>query len=184
MRRTIATTARQSSRHIRDVLQSALVTELIAPSRRLWLVSAWISDSAVIDNRGGEFAALVPAWPEREIRLSEVLAQFLASGATVTVATNDHHANRAFHEALHTAASAQAATGNLKLKGIDRLRADKEPGLHRKRLVTDHFVIWGSMNFTFSGFERNSEDVHFDTAADVVAAAINEMVQLHPERTP
>ena len=42
----------------------------------------------------------MPAWPEREILLSEVLAQLLLTGTRLTVATNDHPANQPFPQAL------------------------------------------------------------------------------------
>ena len=34
-----------------DLLQMLFLSELLAPSRCLWLVSPWISDIPVIDNR-------------------------------------------------------------------------------------------------------------------------------------
>src|SRR3954453_21490526 len=113
--RRIATTTQQASRQIRDVLQSVLVGEVLVPPPRLWLVSAWIVDAPVIDNRGGEFSALVADWPDREILLSEVLAELLAAGTRVTVATNDHPANHAFPVALRVAASRLDATSALRI---------------------------------------------------------------------
>ncbi len=63
MNRRIATTTQQASRQIRDVLQSVLVCEFLAPPDRLWLVSAWIVDAPVIDNRSGELAVWCPSGP-------------------------------------------------------------------------------------------------------------------------
>lgn len=180
MRRTISTTTQQSSRQIRDLLQSVLITELLAPSSRIWLVSAWIIDAPVLDNRGGELAGLVPSWPERELLLSEVLAEFLAGGTQLVVVTNDHHANRQFPTSVRAAATAVDASRQLCITAIDGLSVDHERGLHRKRLVTERAVLWGSMNFTYSGLEKNAEDVQLETASDDVAAAINVMQQLHP----
>jgi hypothetical protein len=180
MNRRIATTTQQASRQIRDVLQSLLICELLAPPKRLWLVSAWIVDAPVIDNRGGEFSGLVPEWPDREISLSEVLAVFLASGTKIVIATNDHSANRAFPSALRTAASHVDAIDGLLVDRIPRPVMAEERGLHRKRLVTDNAVLWGSMNFTGSGYERNAEDVFLDFDVEVVATATNEMEQLYP----
>ena len=71
MNRVVSTTSRQASREIRDLVQSALTAELMNPSRKIWLVSAWITDAAVIDNGGAEYSAIVPSWPEREIRWSK-----------------------------------------------------------------------------------------------------------------
>lgn len=180
MRRTIATTTQQASTHIRDLLQSILVGELIHPSPRVWLVSAWIIDAPVIDNRGGEVGSLVPAWPEREILFSEVLAQFLLGGTKLTVATNEHFSNRAFPDSLRRAAHQLDADEQLRIALAAEIDFDEQHGLHRKRLVTERAVVWGSMNFTRSGYERNAEDVAFEIDAQEVAMAVNEMEQLHP----
>jgi phosphatidylserine/phosphatidylglycerophosphate/cardiolipin synthase-like enzyme len=178
--RRIATATQQASRQIRDVLQSLLLCELLAPPERLWLVSAWIVDASVIDNRSGEVAELVPEWPDREILLSEVLAVFLASGTKVVIATNDHPTNRGFPSALRAAAGRVDAVGGLRIASVVPPVTEEERGLHRKRLVTERAVLWGSMNFTRSGYERNAEDVSLDTEPTIVAAAVNEMEQLHP----
>lgn len=178
--RRIATTTQQSSRQIRDVLQSILICELMVPPTRLWLVSAWIVDAPVIDNRGGEFSGLITDWPDREIMLSEVLAELLAAGTRVVVATNDHAANRPFPNALRVAASRIDAHSSLQIADMPEPITAEQRGLHRKRLVTDHAIMWGSMNFTRSGYERNAEDVALEVDPEAVAAAVNEMEQLHP----
>ena len=182
MTRTIATTAQQASRQIRDLLQSVLIAELLDPPEHLWLVSAWITDAAVIDNRGGEFGSLAPSWPEREIVLSEVLAELLAAGTEVIVVTNDDEANRPFAAALRAAAARADAAPRLLAQPSGRLTTDRERGLHRKRLVTPRLVLWGSMNFTRAGIGRNAEDVSLETDPERVAHAVNEMMQLHPAR--
>lgn len=180
MKRQIATTTQQSSRQIRDLLQSVLLLDLLAPPSRMWLVSAWIVDAPVLDNRGGEIAALVPAWPDREILLSEVLAQLVSNGTRLVVATNDHPSNRAFPSALRAAAGHLDVAEHLRIAPTPLPVTEEERGLHRKRLVTDHLVLWGSMNFTYSGYERNAEDVALDLDVEAVATAVNEMEQLHP----
>ena len=180
MNRRISTTTQQASRQIRDVLQSLLICELLAPPKRLWLVSGWIVDAPVIDNRGGELVGLMPEWPDREILLSEVLAYFLASGTNVVVATNDHLANRPFPAALRAAAGKLDPGEGLPVTTISDPALEEQRGLHRKRLVSEHVVLWGSMNFTRSGYERNAEDVSLELDVEIVAASINEMEQLHP----
>jgi phosphatidylserine/phosphatidylglycerophosphate/cardiolipin synthase-like enzyme len=180
VRRSIATTAQLASRQIRDLMQSVLVAELLAPSPRIWLVSAWITDAPVVDNNGADFASFVPSWPERELLLSEVLAEYLAAGTQLVVVTNDARENRVFLDALELAAAAVDARRQLHVVSHGGLVTDQERGLHRKRFVTDRAVIWGSMNFTFSGLQRNAEDVALETDPAIVASAINEMEQLYP----
>jgi phosphatidylserine/phosphatidylglycerophosphate/cardiolipin synthase-like enzyme len=123
---------------------------------------------------------LAANWPDREILLSEVLAELLAAGTRVTVATNDHAANRTFPAALRAAASRLDATSGLRIAPIPEAVTEEERGLHRKRLVTDHAILWGSMNLTRSGYERNAEDAALEVDPADVAAAVNEMEQLHP----
>ena len=82
--------------------------------------------------------------------------------------------------ALRAAASRLDATSALRIAPMPEVIAEEERGLHRKRLVTDHAVLWGSMNFTRSGYERNAEDVALEVDPTAIAAAINEMEQLHP----
>jgi hypothetical protein len=150
----------------------------VYPSARLWLVSAWITDAPVIDNGGGEFGQLVPAWPEREIRISEVLGELLARGTRIHIATNTHSGNGPFAHAM-TSVAEVLANNQFHLSLDDALTTEEEEGLHRKRLVTEHLVIWGSMNFTRSGLQRNAEDVSLEVDAPEVARAINEMEQLY-----
>lgn len=178
MTRLVATTSHQASREIRDLVQSALTAELVCPSKRLWLVSAWITDASVIDNGGGEFGQLVPAWPEREIRLSEVLGELLIRGTRVHIVTNKHSGNGPFAHAMDSIGES-LADNQLRLSLDDALTTEEEEGLHRKRLVTEQFVIWGSMNFTWSGLRRNAEDVSLQVQPADVARAVNEMEQLY-----
>jgi hypothetical protein len=156
-----------------------LTAELLSPSRKIWLVSAWITDAAVMDNGGGEFAALVPTWPQREIRLSEVMSELLSLGSHIHIVTNTHSGNGPFAHAMRRVADVLAADTQLNLSLDDALTTEEEEGLHRKRLVTENLVIWGSMNFTRSGLQRNAEDVSLELDRPAVAKAINEMEQLH-----
>src|SRR3954465_3214854 len=98
--RTIASTGRSASREIRDVVQAVLIAELMHPSARIWLASAWVTDAVVVENSGGEFCTFVPEWPERGIRLAEVLAQLAMAGSRVIVITNSDERNATFNRAL------------------------------------------------------------------------------------
>lgn len=181
MNRVVSTTSRQASREIRDLVQSALTAELMNPSKKIWLVSAWITDAAVIDNGGAEYSSVVPSWPEREIRLSEVLGELLSLGSRLHIVTNTHPANGAFAQAMLGVAQTIAAESQLSVAADDKLTTEEEEGLHRKRFVTEHLMIWGSMNFTRSGLQRNAEDVSLELDSARVAMAINEMEQLYGE---
>ena len=71
---------------VRELLQAIFVGEMLAPSQCLWLVSPWISDIPVIDNRAGAFDALDSSWGPRALRLGEVITRSLQIGTTVVVA--------------------------------------------------------------------------------------------------
>src|SRR5690242_11175642 len=71
-----------------DFLQSLFVTELLAPSRRLWIASAWVSDVLLIDNTSRQFATLVPDWPADRVRLSSVIRALVERGSEIVVVTN------------------------------------------------------------------------------------------------
>ena len=72
---------------VRELLQAIFAAEMLAPSQCLWLVSPWISDIPVIDNRAGAFDALDSSWVPRALRLGEVITRSLQIGTTVVVAT-------------------------------------------------------------------------------------------------
>ena len=46
-------------RQVTDLLQTIFASEIVAPSSRLWIVSPWISDIPVVDNRANSFTSLV-----------------------------------------------------------------------------------------------------------------------------
>jgi hypothetical protein len=178
--RVIAKNTRAASRHVRDVLQTLFASLLIDPPPRLWLVSAWVTDAAVIDNRAGEVSALVPTWPEREVVLSEVLAELAVRRTRMVIATNDHHANEGFVDAMRTATKLAGRDDAVRLDRRPMVEFSEDPLLHRKRLVTDEVSLMGSMNFTYSGYERNAEDLRIDVETSEVAARVNELQQLYP----
>ena len=84
--RSLRTTAFASRVELADALQCVFVSEILAPSTPLWIVTPWISDVPIIDNRSGRFAGLIPALPERWIRLGEIIEQQLIRGGSLVVA--------------------------------------------------------------------------------------------------
>src|SRR4051794_25409881 len=81
---------------VRELLQAVFVGELLAPSICIWLVSPWVSDIPIIDNRAGAFDALDSTWGPRQVRLLEILQRCLAVGTAVVVATRPVPHNRPF----------------------------------------------------------------------------------------
>lgn len=156
-RRTIY--SRFSAKQVPDLLQSIFLAELLAPSECIWLVSPWVSDIAVLNNTGGELAAIEPEWPLGPITITSVLLRLLELETTVHLATRDLPYNRRVRQRLQETAESQ----QLPLK----LHIDNE--LHEKGLLGDGFFLSGSMNFTFSGISLNNESVTLTTLTSEVA---------------
>lgn len=134
----------------RDVLQSLFVLELLSPSRPLWILSPWISDVALIDNQGGQFSAVEPAWPSAEIRLLSILSALASRGGRVVIVSNKASHNDEFERRCK----------DLEDRDISFLREDD---LHAKGIVGERFMISGSMNLTHNGVFRNDEHLLYET---------------------
>lgn len=151
--------SRFGTRQVSDLLQIVFAAELLSPSRRLWIVSPWISDIPVLDNRANGFTTLVPEWSRARVRLSDILLHLAQRGTVVHVATrSDEPHNTEFLERL---ARLEEAAGNV--------RVHTAAELHDKGILGDGFYLAGSMNFTHSGISINQEALHFTTDAATIA---------------
>lgn len=148
----------------RVLVETVLAAELLAPSDTLWLVSPWISDVPVFDNRGGGFSSVFPDSGERLIRLSEVLTDLALRGGSVIVALRPDDLNTPFLQAIQHLGQQS-----------DDVVVQTSNDLHEKTLAGDDFVVSGSMNFTVAGLDHNEEQVRLDLEPEVVAAARREL---------
>ncbi|RZS64542.1 hypothetical protein EV187_2929 [Agromyces ramosus] len=146
LNRTIRTRPRNGVA-ISDVLSAVLVSELVAPSQELWLVTGWVSDIPVIENRTGEFSAIAEDLDANALILSDVLAHLTMQGTLVNVAVREDRHNDVFLETI-------------------RRRCDKQwlsvfssPDLHEKVLCGDDWLLKGSMNFTWNGLNLHEESI-------------------------
>lgn len=155
---------------VTDMLQIVLGIELLSPSRRIWLVSPWVADLPVLDNRGGAFTTVGPGWPLRRISLSEVLETLLDRGCLVTVVTRNEPSNAYMISRVSRLVNAYPSRCRLL---IDEL-------VHEKGLVTDHVHLAGSMNWTFSGHGLNRELVTLDSEPAPVHEAQRELGLRYP----
>lgn len=142
-----------SSREIADLLQTIFATELLMPSQRIWLVSPWISDIPILDNRANQFLTVEPQWARRFVSLSEVLAHLIKMGTKVNVITRPADHNHAFLQTL------QQRVG----QGEPNLFVRKKAILHAKGLLGDRYYLMGSMNFTFNGITVSEESLQYLT---------------------
>ena len=152
--RRIFKSAVTSQNVIRELLQMIFVAELLSPGRETWIVSPWISDVTLLDNRAGGFDMLNPDWGRKEVRLVEVAVRMLACGSRLIIVTRPVEHNRSFLERLRLAVREQGVDGLLTV--IER------EALHTKGILTDKGLLLGSMNLTYSGMELNDEVVEYD----------------------
>jgi phosphatidylserine/phosphatidylglycerophosphate/cardiolipin synthase-like enzyme len=163
--------SRAGDKQIPDLLAMVFASELLRPSSDIWLVSPWISDIPILDNRADRFVTIDPAWSRRQVPLSQVLTRLRADGARVRVATRDIDTNRHFLETLSRVSTAAGSP----------IRVYCNDELHEKGLVTDRCFLSGSMNFTFNGITINQESVHLYTDHDAVARARTTMQSRWPD---
>src|SRR3712207_115036 len=83
-----------------EILKAVLVSELLAPSVHLWLLSPWITDLVALNNRDGNFDDLLEDPEARPYRLSELLGEVVRSGAHLTVIMRRHQHNVPFQSSL------------------------------------------------------------------------------------
>lgn len=150
---------RGGSREIAEVLQAIFAGELLAPSRVLYLVSPWISNVPILDNRAHAFVSLEPSWTHREIRLVEILERLMDMGCRLVVATRPDKHNGPFLRALRQAAD--------RLGNAPTIHEVEQ--LHEKGILGDGFFLSGSMNLTYSGISLNEEGLHYHTDEAVIA---------------
>jgi hypothetical protein len=159
--RTIYKRYDRAREEVRRLLAMVFASELLQPSRELWLVSPWLRDVAVLDNRTGDFAAIVPAWAQRELRILDCLTTLLDLGVALHIKVSKDPASQALTDVLRRYARERQAD--------DRLRTRVSSVLHTKGLVTSRCLIRGSMNFTVRGVELNEEAVTYDVDPAAIA---------------
>ena len=148
---------------VRELLQIMCFAELLAPSREVWLVSPWISDFVLLDNRSGRFNAINPQWQRREIRLVDYAQQLMTNGTHVIIVTRPDAHNQTFLNRLEDRSRESGLDDHLELLS--------RRGLHTKGILTDNSILLGSMNLTYAGLELNEESVYYETSAEAIAKA-------------
>lgn len=162
--RRIFKSAVTSQNLIRELLQMMFLGELLAPGgERAWIVSPWISNIALFDNRAGGFDTVNPEWGNREIRLIEVMTYMMTRGTNLGIATSLDEHNDPLIDALKMA----ALEGGLN----DNLHVVRRQHLHVKGVLLKRGLLTGSMNLTYRGLELNDEMVVYDTSSKTLAEA-------------
>ncbi|GAA0426055.1 hypothetical protein Acor_54680 [Acrocarpospora corrugata] len=168
--------AARPHRLIGEALQGLIVSELLAPGRRLLIASPWISDVPLLDNRGGRFSVLDTAWGTRVIRLSAILRTLLARQTSVYLHCGPGAAQTRFVERLQDVARRD---GTEALFHPRQSTHDPDTVLdHEKAIGGDDWIVHGSMNLTYRGVEINGELVTVSTDPAHVATVTTELMSL------
>jgi len=126
---------------IKDALASLFALTILRPPEHFMLCSPWVDDIEVMDNRFGQYRALLPEAVNSRIRLSTLLNILDERGCEVQVICRpDEKSNDDFLA---------------RLPGVPVL-GDRE--IHAKYMVCDYFCITGSMNFTDNGVHRDQQN--------------------------
>jgi phosphatidylserine/phosphatidylglycerophosphate/cardiolipin synthase-like enzyme len=151
----------RSRNEARELLQFFFASELICPSKCLWVVSPWLRNIELFENAAGGFADLFPDAPKRIIRLTDVLRALLLAGTRVVVVLRTPRDDGGVsHQLTEIAAT---------LDCLDKLSIVDSPTLHTKGLLGDRAAVTGSMNVTHAGLETHTELLQFVTDAEFVA---------------
>lgn len=159
--RQLRTSAFCSREELADALQALFVSELLAPSEPVWLVTPWISDVELIDNRAGRFNGLFPGLPARWLRLAEILQHQLLRGGSIVVACRPDSHNESFTRQLERRADECGRNASLVVRHATEL--------HEKGILTRSLLLSGSMNLTYNGIHRLEEAVTLSDDPDLIA---------------
>ena len=138
---------------IQELMQTMFVAEVLQPREDIWIVSPWISNVVLIDNRSGNFDALNPEWGRREIRLADVLVTLMSHGTKVHVVTRNDSSNDSFRTRIADLADEHDLKDSLTVHIHDQL--------HTKGILLTRCLLMGSMNLTYNGMTINDEWVEF-----------------------
>lgn len=135
---------------VQSILDLFFGLEVLEPSAPLWIVSAWLSDVPVLDNRGGALLSVAPGLPTRRVGVVDVLSSLIHRGGDVRVVVRDEPHNRTIVGRLRELEQ-RTTPGSITV--------EVRENLHDKLLVSEHLLIEGSMNLTHRGALANEEGV-------------------------
>jgi phosphatidylserine/phosphatidylglycerophosphate/cardiolipin synthase-like enzyme len=170
-------TAASPNRELSEALEALLVSELVRPGRRLLIVSPWMTDFPVLDNRHAKYLALQPAWVAAWVPFSSVIRELLSRGTAVSIACG---LGRRESESIAQIQDGAQADGASERLFVHRLPRSHRVFSHEKALVADTWAIYGSMNLTYSGVTMNGELVTVTSDPTDVASLATNLQGLFP----
>lgn len=161
---------------IAEALQSLIVSELLDPGRRILLVSPWITDVPLLDNRAGRFSPLNATWSATAIRLSAVIRRLLEFQTHVYIAYGTGDDKPDFVYRIEESARRDGTAQYLTVRRAPQL-TDRALD-HQKAIAGDDRILHGSMNLTRRGIMLNGEFVTVSSDPEYVATATTELLSL------
>ena len=143
---------------LKDTLSSLLLLEVLIPSKEIYLISPWISNAPIIDNKNGQFIDLFPYAESQNITLSEIIKTLVNKGTSMRIICDlsDNNTIRFIRE-----------IGNVAGVEFRDLKNN-----HEKGLCTENFYLHGSMNFTYRGIHINGENVRVTLKPEDIKQAL------------
>lgn len=134
-----------------DSLASLLILEAINPSKEIYIISPWITNSKILDNSNNDYSDLFHLAQGSNINLIDILNTYAFLGSKIKIICNRNEpSTQEFIKLVKT-----RNYENIEFRYLDRD--------HEKGMVTENFYIHGSMNFTFNGIHINGEKVRITT---------------------
>lgn len=135
------------SQTLKDCLISLFTIETMKPSREIYLISPFLSNSPIINNEFGQYTDIFPLVEGKIVLLSDILKTLVWKGSKVRVICDpDRDETKRFLYNLN---------GMVECKRLENN--------HEKGLVTSQFYLHGSMNFTYRGININGEKINITT---------------------
>ncbi|WP_312474695.1 phospholipase D-like domain-containing protein DpdK [Neobacillus sp.] len=140
---------------LRDCLVSIFSLEAALPSKEVYLISPFLSNSPIIHNALGQYTDLFPLAEGKIIYLSDILNTLSWKGSKIRVICDPDRVETERFISL--------------LKNVEIKKLNNN---HEKGLMTNRIYLHGSMNFTFRGININGENVRITSDGSEVSQAL------------
>jgi hypothetical protein len=151
----------RESKILLDALSSVLAMEGLKPSKEIYIISPWMSNSPIIENNYDKFSDIFPFIGGNRIHLADILCSYAFKGSNVRLICNPN--NKSTEEFINEIKRIPEGE-----KIEFRILKDN----HEKGMVTSNFYLHGSMNFTYSGIHINGENIRIVTEQPQINSAL------------
>lgn len=139
-----------------DSLTSIFSLEAALPSKEIYLISPFLSNSPIIQNKHGEYTDLFPFSEGKTIFLSDIFTTLAWRGSDIRIICNP--------ERPETKKFINLLGNNVEIRKLSNN--------HEKGLFTNHIYLHGSMNFTYRGININGENIRITSNGSEVNHAL------------